>query len=69
MKIEWKAKPLVFNGDDGQLLSVYADNQGEPYREGVRFLFESNSRTTTSVMLDYSEIKQLRDKLGEFLGG
>ncbi len=69
MKIEWKVKPLIFTGDDGQTVSVYADNQGEPYREGVRIAFErSYPYAHVSAMLGFSEVKELRDKLNEFLG-
>ena len=72
-KFNSKAKPLVLKGEDGCQLSVGYDNRGEPFREGVRLAVEilidnEYAETRMQVMLEVDEVRQLRDKLSEYLG-
>lgn len=63
-----KVKPLVFR-EDGHELEVHYANRGEPYRDGVELSFSRTDYSTpgTWVLLDRAEVRQLRDKLTEFL--
>jgi hypothetical protein len=64
-----KVRPLIFTEDDHEL-NVRYSNRGEPFREGVEFSFDRRDGRTCPiwVLLDRHEVKQLRDKLNEFLG-
>ncbi len=70
MRIESKVKPLVFSEDDHEMRVQYS-NRGDPFREGVEFVFDvpATSRVCPVwVLLNRREVEQLRDKLSEFLG-
>lgn len=61
--------PLVFR-EDGDEVTVRYSNRGEPYRNGVQLAFKDDSynKPYVQVLLDESEVVQLRDKLNEYLG-
>lgn len=64
-------KPLKFREEDHEM-SVQYSNRGEPFRDGVEFCFSRSDfdwvkMPATWVLLDRSEVQQLRDKLTEFL--
>ena len=61
-----KVPPLVFREGDDQVLVQYS-NRGDPWREGVELSFEGDRRWV-AVLLEEWEVRQLRDKLNEFLG-
>lgn len=70
VKVYQNTKPLVFNESDHELRVQYG-NRGDPFREGVEFVFDTpgTSRVCpTWVLLERCEVEQLRDKLNEFLG-
>lgn len=62
-----KVRPLIFTEDDHELI-VHYSNRGEPFRDGVEFVFDRMDACPISVLLDRDEVKRLRDKLTEFLG-
>lgn len=69
MKIRMgQVKPLVFSEDDHEM-SVQYSNRGDPYRDGVEFMFDRRDRNSVPVwvLLDRDEVQKLRDKLNEFL--
>lgn len=61
-------RPLRFTEDDGEFTVQYS-NRGEPFREGVEFVFDRQDGRTCPVwvLLDRDEVRKLRDKLNEFL--
>lgn len=68
MKVKREVKPLIFRATEAEVRVRY-DNEGEPFREGVSLEFARDGyRDETHVLLDVYEVKQLRDKLDEFLG-
>ena len=70
MQISSRTKPLVFTEDDHEMRVQYS-NRGEPYREGVEFVFDNPGTSRVCpiwVLLEHHEVEQLRDKLNEFLG-
>lgn len=69
MKINRNITALTFE-DDGQRVEVRYDNRGDPFREGVKLAFieDSSKFTYVHVLLDFQDVKLLRDKLTEFLG-
>lgn len=70
MRIEPKTKPLVFTEEDHEFRVQYS-NRGEPYRDGVEFVFDRPGTSAIApvwVLLNGDEVRQLRDKLSEFLG-
>lgn len=64
-----QVKPIHFSEDDHQM-SVHYSNRGDPFRQGVEFVFERLDGTSAEVyvLLDRDEVTLLRDKLNEFLG-
>lgn len=69
MQVNKSTKPLNFTEDDDEMRVCYS-NRGEPFRDGVEFQFNrlsSHREGVVHVLLDACEVKQLRDKLNEFL--
>lgn len=69
MKIRMgQVKPLIFSEDDHEM-SVQYSNRGDPWRDGVEFMFDRRDRNSVPVwvLLDRDEVEKLRDKLNEFL--
>jgi len=64
-----KVKALEFS-DGESTVEVSYDNDGDPWREGVSLSFrrDSPSWTWIRVLLEESEVRELRDKLTELLG-
>ena len=55
-----------FEGENGDLLEVYRDNRGEPYRAGLTLYLHDRSfspRLTQGVFIDDTEARRLRDLL------
>lgn len=68
MRVVRNVRPLVFTEEHHEIHVCHA-NRGEPYREGVELSFVNDMYSEcTRVLLDRFDVKQLRDKLNEFLG-
>jgi hypothetical protein len=59
-------KRLLFV-EDGHEMSVHYSTRGDPFRDGVEFVFDKSGGSPVWVLLDRMEIALLRDKLNEFL--
>jgi hypothetical protein len=60
-------KQLEFREDDHRIVVSY-DNRGEPFREGVSLMFDSDSMGFVRVLLDAEEIQKLIGALTDALG-
>lgn len=61
---------LVFR-EHGDEVEVRYSNRGEPYSEGVQISFKDDGsyrKPYVCVLLEEAEVKELRDKLNEYLG-
>lgn len=68
MKVIHSTKPLVFT-EDGSVVSVYYDNEGDPFREGVSISFDNETYPLHArVLLDARDVQLLIAKLREFSG-
>ena len=69
MKIDWNIPTLKIQCSEGEL-SLYHDNRGEPYRDGVTLLVEDGHSYEKScgVFLEHHEVRALRDRLNQLLG-
>jgi hypothetical protein len=67
-KIRSSVKPLRFT-EGSHSIAVHYSNRGEPFREGVEIAFDSDCKEVRPVwvLLNRSEVMELRDKLSEFL--
>ncbi|BCJ91829.1 hypothetical protein IZ6_25640 [Terrihabitans soli] len=63
MKVDLDKKRIEFQGEDGQTLSIYWDNRGEPYRQGLTFCLKENYDTLAYVFLEAQELRAVRDLL------
>lgn len=66
MKIERNVEKLELLSVDGSLTVMYG-NSGEPFREGVSMEVKTEDEWVR-VLLDYHDVKCLRNKLSEYLG-
>lgn len=57
----------VFNGEEGDKLTVRYTNRGEPYSQGADFEFESGGGGYINVYLEQDELRRLHEVLGKLL--
>lgn len=63
-----EVKHFEILGDDGDVLTLYRSNKGEPFREGADLLLKNGYDTLGGVFLETDELRRLRDHLNELLG-
>jgi len=63
MKVDKYKIRQDFKSEEGETLSVYYTNRGEPYREGIEISFDNDGQYGPSVFLEDDEAKSLRDLL------
>lgn len=70
MKTNNKIKSVIFNGEDGDTLTIEYDNVGDPYYDGIRIQYYSGDVNMYSphMFLQQNEIKKLSDFLITLLG-
>ncbi len=68
MKVERKIKKGILAGAEGEILRVYEDNRGEPYRKGLTLVFD-DSKSEIHIFLGTSQVKTLQGILTDALGG
>lgn len=66
MKVNSNVQPVIFSGENGELLSMRRSNMGEPYRDGADFTMETEDEYF-GAFLEVSELKRMRDFLNEYL--
>lgn len=66
MRVNTKAKPVVFDGESGEKLTLSPSNMGEPYRDGIDLSFESDDQYFGGF-LTAQEARKVRDFLNEFI--
>jgi hypothetical protein len=66
MKVNQKAKPVVFTGEDRERLVMRPTNMGEPYRDGVDFSIEDDG-DYIGAFVEVRELKAMRDFLDNYL--
>ena len=69
MKVNSNVRPVVFNGQDYTSLTISSDNMGEPYRDGIQFVFENDERQNDYIsgFFEQSEVERLHSFLSEYL--
>ena len=68
MKVNSKVKPVVFIGEEGAQVSFEYDNMGEPFREGVSIVVESEyGEKHFSAFFDETETRLIHSFLTELL--
>lgn len=67
-KLNNKAKPIQFNGEDGESLTIYQTNMGEPYRDGISLEFSDEGNCNYyGGFFELSEVRRLHKFLSEYL--
>lgn len=67
VQINKNMKQLEFREDDHRIVVSY-DNRGDPFREGVSLMFDSDSMGFVRVLLDAEETQKLLQALTDALG-
>lgn len=67
VQINKTMKQLEFREDDHRIVVSY-DNRGDPFREGVSLMFDSDSTGFVRVLMDADEIQKLIGALTDALG-
>lgn len=59
MKVDKYTEREVFEGEDGEQLTVRYTNRGDPYSQGIELAFEDDSSKYINIYLEKREAKRL----------